>query len=88
VTPRTVATASIYWGAVPFMILQLFVMAALIAAPPLVVQPKLTSSDAGKINVELPPPPSDPDGHGLGPHAFQRATARALRAGSRFARRH
>jgi tripartite ATP-independent transporter DctM subunit len=60
VTPRTVATASIYWGAVPFIALQLSVVAALIAAPQLVVQSKPASSDSNRNNIELPPPPSDP----------------------------
>lgn len=56
VTPRSVATASIYWGAIPFVVLQLSMVALLIAVPQLVVQSKPPAIDASKIIIELPPP--------------------------------
>lgn len=55
VTPRSVATSSIYWGAIPFVVLQLSMVAILIAVPQLVVQSKPTAIDASKIKIELPP---------------------------------
>ncbi len=56
VTPRSVATSSIYWGSIPFILLQLSVVALLIAVPQLVVQSKPTAIDASNIKIELPPP--------------------------------
>jgi len=56
VTPRAVATTSIYWGAVPFVVLQLLMVGVLIAAPQLVIQSKPAPIDASKITIDLPPP--------------------------------
>ena len=56
VTPRSVATASIYWGAIPFVALQLVMVAVLIAVPQLVVQSKPAVIDASKVKIELPLP--------------------------------
>jgi tripartite ATP-independent transporter DctM subunit len=56
VTPRTVRSSSIYWGAVPFIVLQLLVMAVLIVEPRLVVHSAEKIVDATKIEVILPAP--------------------------------
>lgn len=60
VTPRAVATASIYWGALPFVMLQLAMVAVLILVPQLVIQSKPTPVDADKIKIELPMPEEPP----------------------------
>ena len=54
VAPRSIATPQIYWGAVPFLLLQLLVVAILIIAPGIVTKtPPPASVD--DIRIELPP---------------------------------
>lgn len=57
VAPRSIRTASIYWGAVPFILIQVFVVAILIAAPGLVLRPSERPINLEQIRIELPPPP-------------------------------
>lgn len=56
VTPRAVTTADIYWGAIPFLALQLLVVALLIVAPQLVVHSREKPINVDHIQVILPPP--------------------------------
>lgn len=56
VTPRSVATTSIYWGAIPFVILQLFMVIVLLAIPQLVIRSKPGPIDVNRTIIELPPP--------------------------------
>ena len=60
-----VTTGQIYWGAVPFVIIQCIAVALVIAFPALVMHYKGTGPkvDPGKVNIEIPlpeaPPPLD-----------------------------
>ncbi len=57
VAPRSVATSAIYWGAIPFLVIQLAVLVMLIVHPPLVrlfESPKGAPSD---LPIFIPPPP-------------------------------
>jgi hypothetical protein len=58
-----VSTMQIYWGAVPFVVIQVIMVALVIAFPQLVTLgldkgPKL---DPSKIEINIQPPPSDSD---------------------------
>ena len=59
VTPSSVPTSEIYWGAVPFLVLQIFMVGLLIAVPQIVTQTPAPATNPGTINIELPPPPAD-----------------------------
>lgn len=54
VAPRVIKTSQIYWGAVPFLLLQLLMVAILIIAPGIVTK-TATSSNIGDIRLEVPP---------------------------------
>jgi TRAP-type mannitol/chloroaromatic compound transport system permease large subunit len=57
-----VTTGEIYWGAVPFVVIQCIAVAAVIAFPALVMHYKGTGPviDPSKINIEIPPPDLPP----------------------------
>lgn len=59
VAPAKVKTTEIYWGAVPFVVIQLIVVAIVIAAPGLVTSESSTAEyiDPSEIQIDLPPPP-------------------------------
>jgi tripartite ATP-independent transporter DctM subunit len=61
VTPASVPTSQIYWGAVPFLALQVIMVGLLIAAPQIVTRvPSAGIEGPMKHQIELPPPPDDP----------------------------
>jgi tripartite ATP-independent transporter DctM subunit len=64
VAPRTVKSSDIYWGAVPWVVMQLLLVAILIFWPGLVTDfvPKAEVVDPAKIEIELEnaPAPSEP----------------------------
>jgi hypothetical protein len=57
-----VTTGEIYWGAVPFVLIQCLAVALVIALPALVMHYKGTASqiDPSKIKIEIPPPDLPP----------------------------
>lgn len=57
VTPSFVPTSHIYWGAVPFLVLQILTVALLIAVPQIVTRAPAPAADKGPIHIELAPPP-------------------------------
>lgn len=60
VAPRSVSTASIYWGAIPFIGIQLLVLVMLISFPGLVLKERKLERPAVEINIQIPealPPP-------------------------------
>ena len=56
VAPRSIATTDIYWGAVPFLVIQLLMVALLIALPQVVTRNPSTPVNTDNIRIELPPP--------------------------------
>src|SRR5262249_39257589 len=73
-----VTTGQIYWGAVPFVIIQCVMVALVIAFPAMVMHYKSTGPvvDPSKIEIQLPPfgggpnLPTGPGGLNLGPPPF------------------
>jgi TRAP-type mannitol/chloroaromatic compound transport system permease large subunit len=57
-----VTTGEIYWGAVPFVLIQCIAVALVIAFPALVMHYKGTASqiDPSKVRIEIPPPDLPP----------------------------
>ena len=58
VTPSSIRTSEIYWGAVPFLVIQLLMVGLLIALPQIVTRPPAPPVDT-TLSIELPPPPDD-----------------------------
>ncbi|HZN26758.1 MAG TPA: TRAP transporter large permease subunit [Burkholderiales bacterium] len=58
VAPREVRTSDIYWGAVPFVLIQLVMVAAIIAFPQMVMHYKGSASqaDPGAFELQVPMP--------------------------------
>jgi tripartite ATP-independent transporter DctM subunit len=56
VTPSSVPTPQIYWGAVPFLALQILMVGLLIAVPQIVTRAPAAAANPGAINIELPEP--------------------------------
>jgi tripartite ATP-independent transporter DctM subunit len=56
VTPSSVLTSQIYWGAVPFLVLQVLMVGLLIAVPQIVTRAPAPAANPGTINIELPAP--------------------------------
>jgi len=54
VAPRSISTASIYWGAVPFIGIQFLVVVLLILFPKLVLKEREVKNPAVEINIQLP----------------------------------
>ncbi len=54
VTPSSVPTSQIYWGAVPFLVLQVLMVGLLIAVPQIVTQAPAPVVDPSTIKIELP----------------------------------
>lgn len=54
VAPRSISTASIYWGAVPFIVIQFLVVVLLILFPKLVLKEHEVKKPAVEINIQLP----------------------------------
>jgi tripartite ATP-independent transporter DctM subunit len=63
VAPQAVRTTDIYWGAVPFVIIQLIMVAAVIAFPQMVMHYKDTSTrvDPRAIELQVPMPQAAPE---------------------------
>jgi tripartite ATP-independent transporter DctM subunit len=62
VAPRTVKTSDIYWGAVPFLVIQLVMVALIIAFPQLVLHYRddAKTRDPATIQLQLPAPVAPP----------------------------
>ncbi len=56
VAPRAVSTLQIYWGALPFVGIQILLLVLLIAIPQIVWQTRVAPIDAKDIRIELPAP--------------------------------
>lgn len=54
VAPASVRTPQIYWGAVPFLGIQLLMVAILIAAPSIVSPESVTAEPTGNVQIEIP----------------------------------
>ncbi len=57
VAPPSIRTSQIYWGAVPFLLLQILMVGILIVAPQIVTTTPPTKIDIDKVPIILPPPP-------------------------------
>lgn len=57
IAPRSIPTSAIYWGAVPFIVLQFAVLALLILFPGLVLKQRETQQAPSEINIEISEPP-------------------------------
>lgn len=55
VAPRAITTPQIYWGAVPFLLLQLLMVVILIIAPGIVTKTQPPPANVDNIRIELPP---------------------------------
>ena len=55
VAPDTVRTAQIYWGAVPFLLIQLLMVGVLIVVPEVVTRKPTNRINPDSIKIELPP---------------------------------
>jgi tripartite ATP-independent transporter DctM subunit len=66
VAPKTVRTADIYWGAVPFLLIQVLMVALVMAFPGLVGSPGKAAQSETVIEIEIDPPsvefPTFPNG--------------------------
>jgi tripartite ATP-independent transporter DctM subunit len=66
VAPREVKTSDIYWGAIPFVVIQLVMVSLVIAFPQIVLHYKsdATNRDPGAIELQIPTPdaPAPPEG--------------------------
>ena len=56
VAPRAITTAQIYWGAVPFLLIQLVMVGLLIALPGIVTRAPAPPLNTDDIRIDLPPP--------------------------------
>ncbi|MDW6024977.1 TRAP transporter large permease subunit [Mesorhizobium sp. BAC0120] len=54
-----VATGQIYWGAVPFVVIQVLMVALTIAFPQMVMHYKSKAVEPGDIQILVPPPPGE-----------------------------
>ena len=59
VAPSGVLTSQIYWGAVPFLVLQVLMVGLLIAVPQIVTKAPSLTVDGSRLHIDLPPPPDD-----------------------------
>ncbi|MBL6651930.1 MAG: TRAP transporter large permease subunit [Reyranella sp.] len=57
VTPTSVPTSRIYWGAVPFLALQVLMVGLLILVPQIVTEAPTAKVDIDRVQIILPPPP-------------------------------
>jgi len=64
VAPRTVLTSDIYWGAVPFLIIQIIMVVVVLNFPGLVMQESVKPKEAAPVEIiiETPPPGYLPPG--------------------------
>ena len=61
VAPKAIRTADIYWGAIPFLVIQLFMVAVVLTFPQIVLRdPPPDASSVQEIQIDV-----DPDGHYL-----------------------
>ena len=62
VAPKAVRTSDIYWGAVPFVVIQVIMVAAVIAFPQMVMhyQGAATAVDPASIELQIPRPDAPP----------------------------
>ncbi len=59
VTPSSVPTSQIYWGAVPFLVLQVLMVGLLIVVPQIVTRVQAPATGSGIIIFEPPPLPAE-----------------------------
>jgi len=57
VAPPSVRTTQIYRGAIPFLLIQLLVVALLIAAPSIVLRSESVPVNVDNVEIPMPPPP-------------------------------
>ena len=57
VAPPSVRTTQIYRGAIPFLLIQLLVVALLIAVPSIVLRTESTPVNVDNVEIPMPPPP-------------------------------
>jgi tripartite ATP-independent transporter DctM subunit len=57
VTPASIPTSRIYWGAVPFLALQILMVGLLILVPQIVTKAPTAKVDIDRVQIILPPPP-------------------------------
>lgn len=57
VAPASLPTSQIYWGAVPFLAMQIVMVGLLIAVPQIVTRSPPSKVDPSRIQIVLPPPP-------------------------------
>lgn len=55
VAPRSVTTAEIYLGAVPFLLIQMIMVVVLVLAPGIVAEKLAPPPDVSHTRIELPP---------------------------------
>ena len=61
VAPKTVKTSDIYWGAIPFVLIQVVMVGLIIAFPHIVsVEKKVDMSEQLELKIELPTAPATP----------------------------
>lgn len=56
VAPRSVSTVQIYWGAFPFVGIQILLLVLLISIPQIVSKTPTVPIDAKNIGIEIPAP--------------------------------
>src|SRR5205085_11069918 len=62
VAPREIRTGDIYWGAMPFVIIQLIMVSLVVAFPQMVMHYKRSASERNKAPIELEIPVPDAAG--------------------------
>jgi tripartite ATP-independent transporter DctM subunit len=83
VAPRTIRTADIYWGAVPFLVIQLVMVVLIVAFPQMVLHYRAGEAprEPAAIELQLPPPAaSSPAGDTPSPDDAAGAAAEIERA--------
>jgi TRAP-type mannitol/chloroaromatic compound transport system permease large subunit len=56
VAPRSIRTADIYWGAIPFLVIQLVMVAVVLSVPQIVLRdPPPDASSVNEIPLEVDP---------------------------------
>jgi TRAP-type mannitol/chloroaromatic compound transport system permease large subunit len=62
VAPKEIRTSDIYWGAVPFLVIQLVMVAVVVAFPQMVMHYKEDAPrvDPGTIDLQIPTPDAPP----------------------------
>jgi hypothetical protein len=60
VAPKEVKTSDIYWGAIPFVLIQIVMVVLIISFPNLVsVEKKVDMNEQIELKLDTPPPPAE-----------------------------